>query len=348
VDDGAFEDRIRHLLNASATTLLISVGHQAGLFDAMAAGRRDTAAQIAASARASERYVREWLGGMVVAGIVRHDPQEQLYWLPPEHARWLTRDAGVDDMASLAALVGELVRLEDDVVEAVRSGGGIAANRFTRASRRIAAANQQLLGRLLVPRILGLVPGLQDDMARGIDVLDLGCGFGYAVHLLAGAFPRSRVVGYDVSAPALAEAQAEAERLQLTNARFARIDAAEMQERGAFDLVLAFETLHDQAHPERVVDAIARALRPAGVLLVREIRCSSRLENNLGHAWAPFLSALSCAHCVPVARSAGGDGLGALWGEEEAMAVLRRSGFRVERGVVDGDDFDVHYVCTRA
>ena len=37
---------------------------------------------------------------------------------------------------------------------------------------------------------------------------------------------------------------------------------------------------------------------------------------------------MSCMHCVPVSLAAGGPGLGAAWGEEKALDMLRAAGFR--------------------
>ena len=66
----AFEERLAATLNAGALCLMTSIGHRTGLFDAMAEMAPGTSAQIAAGASLNERYVREWLGAMVAAGVV--------------------------------------------------------------------------------------------------------------------------------------------------------------------------------------------------------------------------------------------------------------------------------------
>ena len=55
----AFEERVVNVLNAGATSLMTSIGHRTGLFDAMADGTPRTSAEIAARAGMNERYVRE-------------------------------------------------------------------------------------------------------------------------------------------------------------------------------------------------------------------------------------------------------------------------------------------------
>ena len=73
---------------------------------------------------------------------------------------------------------------------------------------------------------LALVPGLTHRLQSGIDVADVGCGAGHAINLMAGAFPASRFIGWDLSETGLAAGHAEAERKQLANVAFERIDPA--------------------------------------------------------------------------------------------------------------------------
>ncbi len=95
----AFAERLLDLINGGAITLMTSIGHQTGLFDAMAGLEPSTSWEIAAAANLNERYVREWLGPMVVGGIVEHDPEAGTYWLPQEHAAFLTRAASPENIA---------------------------------------------------------------------------------------------------------------------------------------------------------------------------------------------------------------------------------------------------------
>jgi hypothetical protein len=86
----AFEGRLVEVLNAGALSLMVSVGHRTRLFDAMAELPPATSIEIARSAQLQERYVREWLGAMVAAGVVAYDAASQTYRLPQEHAAYLT------------------------------------------------------------------------------------------------------------------------------------------------------------------------------------------------------------------------------------------------------------------
>ena len=89
----AFAGEMVGALNHAFLALLTSVGHQTRLFDVMAGLPPATSAQIAGAAELQERYVREWLAGMVTGGVVEYFPNAGTYRLPPEHAACLTRAA---------------------------------------------------------------------------------------------------------------------------------------------------------------------------------------------------------------------------------------------------------------
>src|SRR5213595_2851521 len=91
-----FAERMLHMINEAALALMVSVGHRTGLFDVMAAMPAATSAEIASRASLDERYVREWLAVMTTGRIVEHDGAAGSYWLPADHAAWLTRAAGMN------------------------------------------------------------------------------------------------------------------------------------------------------------------------------------------------------------------------------------------------------------
>src|SRR5258708_1287243 len=82
----AFANHLFEVLNFSAQALLISIGHKTGLITTMNRLPPSTSEQLAEAAGLNERYVREWLGGMVVSCIVDYDPVTRTYALAPEHA----------------------------------------------------------------------------------------------------------------------------------------------------------------------------------------------------------------------------------------------------------------------
>src|SRR4249919_2091227 len=225
-----FAERMLQTMNEAALALMVSVGHRTGLFDAMAGMSAATSAEIASAAGLDERYVREWLAVMTTGRIVKHDGAAGSYSLPAEHAAWLTRAAGMANLATGMQYIGLMAQVEDQIVDCFRHGGGVPYSAFPRFQAVMAEDSGAVHDATLIDVTLPLVPGLTDRLRDGIDVADVGCGSGHAVNLMAAAFPRSRFTGFDFSAAGIAAARAEAGRRGLANARFEHRDAARLDE----------------------------------------------------------------------------------------------------------------------
>lgn len=322
----AFVGKMVGIVNHASLALMTSIGGQTGLFEAMAMLPPSTSPDIAAAAGLQERYVREWLGAMVTGGIVEYDPGAATYTLPPEHAAALTNAAGPRNLARFTQFIPLLAEVEADVVASFRSGGGVPYAKYPRFQTVMAEASGLRFDHLLVDKIVPLT-GIGVALDRGIEVLEIGCGKGHAVNLLARAFPRSRYSGYDISDGGIAAARVEAAALGNTNVRFATLDVATLDEPGRYDLITAFDVIHDQAQPSAVLKGVARALAPGGSFLMVDIRASSNLEENILHPFGPFLYGVSTMHCMTVSLALDGAGLGAVWGEQKALAMLNEAGF---------------------
>ncbi|HTO08744.1 MAG TPA: class I SAM-dependent methyltransferase [Myxococcota bacterium] len=343
-----FGAKLLGALNGAAVALMTSLGHRTGLFDVMSRLPPATSRRIADEAGLDERYVREWLGAMVTSAVVEYDPARSHYSLPPEHAALLTREAEPDNLAATFQWIPLLASVEDRVLECFERGGNVSylANPRFRAVKE-EESDRVVVGQL-VEDILPLVPGLPDALARGIDALDVACGSGRALNLLAGEFPRSRFTGYDLSVDAIEGARAEARDLRLGNVRFAVRDPGELEQREAFDLVTAFYAIHDQTRPEAVLRGIAQALRPDGVFLMQEVAATSRVDEDSANPLSPFLYTVSCLHGLTVSLAEGGEGLGLMWGSERALAMLEAAGFgRVVLRRLPRDRVNLYYVARK-
>jgi ubiquinone/menaquinone biosynthesis C-methylase UbiE len=327
----AFAGRLLGALNDAALCLMTSIGHRTGLFDAMRDLPSATPEDLAREARLHERYVREWLGAMAAARVVEVDPATGRYRLPPEHAAFLTRPAGANNIAVFAQYVALLGAVEDDIVRCFEKGGGVPYEKFPRFHAVMAEDSGLSVGSSLESHILPLVPGLRDRLGQGMRVLDVGCGSGRVMILLADLFPASTFHGVDLSDEAVGAARTAAAEKKLRNVSFTRRDVTDFHdtaEPDAYDFVTTFDSVHDQARPLNVLRGIRRTLRPDGVYLMQDIKGSSHVHENLEHPIGTFLYTVSCMHCMTVSLAAGGEGLGAMWGEEKTRDYLSRAGFR--------------------
>lgn len=326
-DTRAFTDRMLDMVDTASVAMLVSVGHQTGLFDTLSGLPPATSARIASEAGLNERYVREWLGGMVTGRIVDYDPGTGSYALPAHRAAVLTRAGGVGNVAPLTMSVAMMGEVEEQLLGCFRAGGGLPYSAYPRFHVIQAEQSAQVLDAALLTEILPLVTGLPERLQAGIDVADIGCGSGHAVNLMASAFPASRFTGIDFSDECLAAAVTEAGALGLPNAVFEARDVAALELADAFDVITAFDSVHDQAQPARVLANIHAALRPGGVFLMADVKASSRLEENIGVPLAAYLYAVSTTHCMPVSLALDGAGLGTVWGRQVATQMLGAAGF---------------------
>ena len=347
-----FTRQMLETLNHAAIALMTSIGHRTGLFDAMSRlPAPATTHEIAAAAGLNERYVREWLGAMVTAHVVEHDHMTKTYRLPPEHAAVLTRAAAPNNMAAGTQWIAILGQVETQVVEAFRHGRGVPYGAYTRFHDVMAEESAQTVVAGLFDHILPAVQGLTDKLEWGIDVLDVGCGAGLALNTIAAAYPRSRFVGYDFSSEAVAAATAESIRRGLSNVRFETRDVALLdgEIRNGFDLVTAFDAVHDQARPADVLRNVRAALRPGGTFLMQDILAHSCHHENMDNPFAPFIYTISCMHCMSVSLAHGGPGLGAAWGKETALRMLDDAGFKHTRvETLPHDPINFYYISTVA
>jgi SAM-dependent methyltransferase len=345
---GAFAERIVGAVDSASMAILLSIGHQTRLFDTIAELPPATSVQIADAAGLNERYVREWLGGMAAARVVDFDAAASTYVLPRDRAAVLTRKAGPENLARVAQFIALLGEVEQKIVGCFQNGGGLPYSDYPRFHKLMAEQSGEVFDAALVDVVLPLVDGLPEWLRTGVDVADIGCGSGHAVNVMAHAFPASRFTGIDFSDEGLSVGSAEAERLGLDNATFLTRDVAALDMAEAFDVVTAFDAIHDQARPAQVLKSIHRALRPGGVLLMVDIKASSNVEDNVGVPMATYKYTVSTMHCMSVSLALDGAGLGTVWGRQLAESMLADAGFDdVTVTEIESDPFNNYYIAEK-
>jgi 2-polyprenyl-3-methyl-5-hydroxy-6-metoxy-1,4-benzoquinol methylase len=325
-----FADSLIDTLNKSALSLMTSIGHRLRLFDTMAEMDFATSVEIADKATLNERYVREWLGAMVTGGVIVYSPESKSYHLPPEHAAYLTRKAGADNIAVFAQYTAVMGEVEDDIVNCFKNGGGVSYSKFHRFHEVMAEDSGQSVLSSLESHILPLVPALFSKLKSGIRMLDVGCGSGKIINKLAALFPHSHFTGMDLSDEAIETATSSAAVAGLKNVEFIIKDLSDFHQtapEAKYDFITTFDAIHDQGKPLNVLKGIYRALKADGIYLMQDISGTSHLEEDIKHPIGTFLFTISCMHCMTVSLAQDGEGLGAMWGEEKTKEYLFKAGF---------------------
>jgi 2-polyprenyl-3-methyl-5-hydroxy-6-metoxy-1,4-benzoquinol methylase len=164
-------------------------------------------------------------------------------------------------------------------------------------------------------RLLELVPD-------GASVLDIGCGCGLFLGLLAAAGKPLRGFGVDVSAEAIPTAQTMARRLRETHdsvdLTFSRIAPDDPWPNGPFDVVSLIDVIHHipRARQRAIFASAASTVRPGGLLLFKDIgpkpfwrACMNRLHDLLvAREWIHLVAADTVAS----------------WGRQEGLELIRR------------------------
>ncbi len=131
----------------------------------------------------------------------------------------------------------------------------------------------------------------------------------------------------------------------MSNAHFEVRDVAHFDAASSYDLITAFDSIHDQARPADVLRCITGALRSDGTFLMVDTKTSSLVNENVDTTFGPFLYTVSTMHCMSVSLGLGGAGLGAAWGHQLAVAMLQNAGFSaVDVRELDEDPLNYYYL----
>ncbi|MGJ3243805.1 MAG: class I SAM-dependent methyltransferase [Opitutales bacterium] len=342
----AFAEQWLEALNRSGLVILMSIGHKTGLFDTLSGMEPAPSEQIAEKAGLSARYVKEWLKAMVTGGIIEYDPSDQTYHLPPEHGICLTREAGPENLAMIAQYIPMLASIEQQAVEAFKTGNGIAYEAYQNFHDVMAEDSGNFAEAMLLDAVLPLSDELMKKLEAGAEVMEVGCGKGNHLKKLATHFPNSQFTGYDLSEQAVSEANQLSEGIP--NATFMQRDLSDFPSGNSYEVIFAFDAVHDQKDPAGLLKNVYRQLNPGGIFFMVDIDGSSHLENNMDHPIGPLLYTISTLHCTPVSIAQGGEGLGTMWGVETARQLLQEAGFLdIREDRIEGDFQNCYFICKK-
>lgn len=290
--------------------LLGIIGERLGLFRALVATGPATVTDFAKAAGIHEPYARGWLNALVCAGYLTFDLETARYALPPPHAALLAVEKNPmfvgGGYLQMAAFIGQI----ENLIGAFKTGAGIPQDNYDRVliegMDRISA---RWFDYLLVQQWLAALPAVVERLQRGGRVADVGCGSGRAIIRMAEAFPAAQFVGFDTFAPAVAYANAAAEKARVDKrARFEVRDIADGLP-GSYDLITAFDVLHDFNDPVAGLSAMKRALTKDGSIVALEVAVSDKLNENVG-PMGTILHSTALLYGIPVSLANGGQGGG--------------------------------------
>jgi SAM-dependent methyltransferase len=302
------------------------IGDKLGLYRALDAGPMSPA-ELADAAGIAPRYAREWLEQQAVAGVLDVDDEDR-YALPAGHRDVLVDETRLSFTLPLAVGAAGIGQALPAVLDAFRTGGGVPFSSYGDDVRGcVSRVNRPMymvqLRRDWFPAIPALHTRLQaDPPAR---VADVGCGTGWSSIGIALAYPKAAVVGLDLDGASIAEAKQHAVEAGVADrVQFDARDAADPGLAGSFDLVCAFETIHDMADPVGALRAMRSLRADGGFVLVADERVGEAFTAP-GDEHERFHYGFSAVHCLPVGLP--GAGTGAVMRPDTLRRYAAEAGF---------------------
>ena len=117
------------------------------------------------------------------------------------------------------------------------------------------------------------------------DLLDVGCGTGPMIELLASEFPDRRYTGLDLT-PRMVEV---ADAKGIGNARFVVGDAEDLPfDDASFDAIICANSFHHYPNPRAFFGEASRVLRPGGRLVLRDYTTAAPIVWLMNHVEMPL------------------------------------------------------------
>jgi len=324
----SFAQRMIGDLGAAQAGVLTNLGHKLGLYRAMAGAGPLSSSALADRTGLSERYVREWLNAQAAGGYVEYDGEAQTYRLPDEHAQVLVNAESPVFMAPVFDVVAAMWRSEHRLHDAFLSGKGIgwhehdeclfcATDAFFRTGYRTH----------LVSEWLPALEGVEQKLAAGARVADIGCGYGASTILLAQAYPRSQFIGFDYHGESIAAARDRAREAGVEDRVHFEVATATDYPGRPYDLICFMDCLHDLGDPVGAARHARESLAADGTVMLVEPAAGDDVADNL-HAVGRLYYAASTAFCTPNSLSQDVRlALGAQAGPKRLAAVMAEAGF---------------------
>lgn len=312
---GAYAQRLFETGLATLEAITISLGRELGLYSYLTETGGLSAPELAARAGIHPRYAREWLeqqsaaGYIEVRGDTAADPDARRFALSIAGQECLLRPESLASVGPLFDLVPAISRIfPAALVDAFRTGGGIPYAAYAVHGAQ-GDLNRPAFLNLLAADWVPAVPGLGERLAAtGARAAEIGSGEGWAAIALARAFPNLRIDGFDNDDASVAAARKHAAEAGVGDrACFDIVDITSelpsQVEQGSYDLVMAFEMIHDLAKPADALRTMQRLGKPDAVHLVMDEKTAERFEAPTDNPVERLFYAASVLHCLPVGMS---------------------------------------------
>lgn len=336
----AFVERLLKSASGTFDIFTIYIGDRLGFYRALANSFGLTSVELAARTETQERYVREWLEQQTVTGILEVQNQDasplvRRYRLPDGYIEVLTERDSLDYLTPLTYLAVGATRPLELLLNAYRYGGGVPYSEYGKEFRE----GQAGINRSMFLKQLGSewMPAMPDVHARmqadpPARIADIGCGAAWSSIGIAQAYPQVQVDGYDLDAPSVELARENVQEAGLGDrVTIHQRDASDPTLAGHYDLVTAFECIHDMGNPVAALRTMRHLAGENGTVLIADERVGNQFTSQ-GNDVEWMMYGWSVLHCLPVGMADGGDchcgGTGTVIRADTLRRYAQEAGFR--------------------
>ncbi len=328
-DIDLFTERILGEINSAMSCLNLYVGHRLGLFKALTTAGPSAPDELAAKTGFNERYVREWLECMAANEYLDHDAKTGRFSLSPEYAPAFVDQDSPYYIAAFLCWLPSLSKVMEPLMEAFRSGGGVSYETYGQDGlEAIGAGNKPMFIHDYTSSWIPAMPDIKERLESGARVADFGCGIGWSSISLAKGFPEVHIDAVDADKESIERARANAQKEGVAGQIDFHVSLAENKVlEGPYDLVTAFECVHDMAYPVKALSEMRDLAGPHGTVFVGDEAVSDDLAENHDFM-GRFCYNFSVLHCLPQAMIyPDSAGTGTLMGPKKLHKYASDAGF---------------------
>ena len=319
-------------LGAAASSVLVIIGQQLGLYKSLAENGPLSADELAEKTGTSARYILEWASSQAASGYIEYDLVTLKFYLNPEQAAAFGDEESPFYMAGGFYSIASMFKDEPTITDAFQTGKGVSwGSHDSCLFCGVAKFFESTYKAHLIQDWIPALDGAQEKLIQGAKVADVGCGYGHSTLLLAETYPNSQFFGYDFHQPSIDQAKKLAKEKNLTNVTFSTAKAKDFPGE-SYDLVTFFDCLHDMGDPAGAAKYVHSKLASDGTWMIVEPFAHDKLEENLNPVGRVYYS-FSATVCTPSSLSQEvGLALGAQAGENKIREVISSGGFtRIRR-----------------
>jgi SAM-dependent methyltransferase len=326
----ALAEKVFESILGTLDVFAIFVGDRLGYYQHLAEHGPLTPHELAERAGTVERYTREWLEMQAVSGYLEvSEDQPRRFSIPKGHAEALTDQLSLGYVAPFARMISAAGMKLPDIVEVHRNGAGVSWDAFGHDMRESQGdMNKPFFLNLLAKEWFGSIEDLDRRLAAGAHVADIGCGHGWSAIALAQGYKDVTVDGYDLDIPSIESATRHAvEHGVAERVRFHAVDAGDEGVAGDYDLVTAFECIHDMPDPISALRTMKRLAGDDGIVVVMDEKVSESFSpdaDDVEHLMYGFSNFI----CLPDGMSHGHSaGTGTVMRPDTLRGYARQAGF---------------------